>query len=89
MWLQKSPLDLHETMPVYLPESALVQLKTPFGLQWLKALGVLCIALIRHWAGQPVHTETPTACCCETHAQNAGEAWAKKEERRFNSPKCC
>jgi hypothetical protein len=83
--------DLREAAPVWLEAevAAMEKASGPFG--WLWAAMLLLVAVLRHLAGEapavgPVAIEHAD---CGLAAVSAGEAWAAKEEKRFNQPRCC
>jgi carbon starvation protein len=93
LWSGRQPWDLHETEPVMLPASALVQPPATSWRKWLPGLAVIAMGLVRHLAGQPPSPRTATGGdCLDAHcraARDAGAAWAAREERRFHNPRCC
>jgi carbon starvation protein len=88
LWTGRSALDLRETEPVWLPESALAA-ERPKDLS-----GVFCgsvilgLGLARQLSGetQLEREHVIQSCDCQI---DKGKVWANLEEKRFHSPKCC
>ena len=95
--------DLRESAPVWLEDEIVALEKASGLLGWLWALGLLMMAMLRHLAGEAPAAKTArlTHADCD-HAAGAavaagaasvavgtGEAWAAKEDARFNQPRCC
>jgi carbon starvation protein len=95
MLLGRSPLDLRETEPVWLPASELVEARGRGILRWLGNATVLGLGLIRHLAGQgtPEEARFEAGLCAAKHTGHShpdpGAAWAAREEHRHRQPKCC
>jgi carbon starvation protein len=97
MLLGKSPLDLRETVPVWLPASELVEVRGRGLMRWLGGAAVLGLGLVRHLAGQstPEEARVEAGLCAAKHdghslsRTDAGAAWAAREEHRHSHPKCC
>jgi carbon starvation protein len=95
MLLGRSPLDLRETAPVWLPASELVEVKGRGLLRWLGSAAVLGLGLVRHLAGQstPEDARIEAGLCAAKHQGHShadpGAAWAAREEHRHSHPKCC
>jgi len=102
LWTGRSPLDLCETPPVWLPESAMAGGKQTSGRTgWFWGLTLLGLGLARHLSGQSQWerlSEQPANCHCQTRdhekatdhgPSDRGRLWAEMEEKRFRSPRCC
>jgi hypothetical protein len=60
-------------------------------VRWIGGGALLALGLVRHLAGErDPGPATASACpderCC---AHDDGAKWAEREERRFQSPRCC
>ncbi len=91
LWTGRSPLDLCETPPVWLPETALAS-ERPRGIQgWLWGAALLVLSLARQLSGQAQFDRVQTQNICHQHhcVSDQGKSWAKMEEERFRSPRCC
>lgn len=90
-WIQllsgRSPLDLRETSPVWLPESVLKSERLPI-LGRFSALLLVIFGLLRHWSGEAKFERVQKSHVCESH-HPPGETWAELEEQRFKNPRCC
>jgi carbon starvation protein len=87
----RSPLDLMETPPVWLPAEVLVESRPRGGLRWIGGAAVLGLGLLKHLAGER-GPSPPVASACsreQCRAHDPGALWAEREERRFRSPRCC
>ena len=83
----KKPMDLRETPEVLLPESAMEPVSR--GGAW--AAGLLAFGLMRHLSGETEFERAQSRPCCEAHSveKDPGKSWAKLQEKRFDSPRCC
>jgi len=91
LWTGRSPLDLRESTPVWLPESALAGERIPI---WNKASAVILVffGLLRHLSGESRLDAAQKPHACHMHAHPPGSKgllWAEIEEQRFKNPRCC
>ncbi len=94
LWTGRSPLDLRETVPVWLSEAVLAAERPQGSRGWLWSWGLLGLGLLKHLSGQSQfeRAQIHAACCVQQHdvkPSKPGEVWAKTEEKRFQSPRCC
>jgi carbon starvation protein len=83
------PLDLRESRPVWLTAEQLAEENPARGfLGKLGALFGLVLALLRQ-GGAPVPSQDAETGVPELSKAQAGAEWAKSEERRFQTPRCC
>ncbi len=97
LWTGRSPLDLREVAPVWLPKKASSDgvSQGVTGRFW--ALGVLGLSLLKHFSGQTqLDRVRDTTVCYEpstayqpSSANQQGRLWAEMEEKRYSSPRCC
>jgi carbon starvation protein len=89
--LGKRAKDLRETAPVWLEEEMAAMERASGFFGWMWAALLLFVAVLRHLAGEaPAPRQVALARAeCAHAARDAGVAWAEKEERRFNNPRCC
>ncbi len=93
--LGQSPLDLHETEPVWLSPEALAEPRPQGWRRWLGGAAMIGLGLLRHLAGEDAtdaaqkHAEACSGGCRDGHHDDPGAAWAAREERRMRRPRCC
>jgi hypothetical protein len=88
MVIGRSPLDLSETPPVWLPAEALVEARLTGMGRWIGGAVLVGLGLVRHLAGErdprpAAMSASPDEPRC---AHDDGAQWA---ERRFQNPRCC
>jgi carbon starvation protein len=82
------PMDLKETEPVWLPESALAPRRASTWAGWLLGAIAIFFGLARQLTGTPVPEKPTQHVACSAKAQD-GKEWAEHQEKRFRSPRCC
>jgi carbon starvation protein len=89
LWTGRSPLDLRETPPVWLPESVLASERLPL-LGRFSAMVLVGFGLLRHLSGEAKLDRVQQTHVCRGHPPHSpGETWAELEEQRFKNPRCC
>jgi hypothetical protein len=94
-WIQllrgRSPLDLRETPPVWLPDSTLAAERID-PMRGLVPSMLLGFSLLRHLSGEAKleRVESMQTVCRHCPAkEDRGALWAQIEDERFRSPRCC
>jgi len=89
LWTGRSPFDLKETAPIWLPDSILAGEKIPI-LGRISALILIGFGLLRHLSGEAkLERAQKSHICCGNPHPSKGRLWAELEEQRFKNPRCC
>lgn len=94
--LGRGILELREAPPVWLEDEIVALEKATGILGWMWALVLILMAVLKHLSGESIMQGHSKLCRVDgTHIEmnlgeaTPGEAWAQKEEERFNQPRCC